>query len=198
MKKSELLELLKDIADDGDVLTTLKGIEGIKNNYTLEEFKEQLKTNAELKGYYQSQIDSGIGKGVASFKEKTLPSIIAEEVKKANNKTKTPEQIELEELKAKFEQLEKDKMKADLSNKLSKVLNEKGMNVDLLQFVISENEEDSMNNINSLEKIINSNVTNKVREKIVENPPIPSQSEGGKELTGVEKAFFERTGIKLD
>ena len=84
MKKSELLELLKDIADDGDVLTTLKGIEGIKNNYTLEEFKEQLKTNAELKGYYQSQIDSGIGKGVASFKEKTLPSIIAEEVKKAN------------------------------------------------------------------------------------------------------------------
>ena len=77
MKKSELLELLKDIEDDGDVLTTLKGIEGIKNNYTLEEFKEQLKTNAELKGYYQSQIDSGIGKGVASFKDKTLPSIIA-------------------------------------------------------------------------------------------------------------------------
>jgi len=197
MKKSKLLELLKDIGEEQEINETLQSIEEFKNKYTLEEFKNQLETNAEIKGYYQSRLDSGISKGVNSFKEKTLPNIIAEELKKANNKTKTPEQIELEELKAKFEQLEKDKARADLSNKVSKLLSDKGLNADLLPFILADDEETSLKNIETLQGIINSSVSNGIKEKITENPPIPINSEGGRELTGVEKAFYERTGIKL-
>lgn len=197
MKKSELLELLKDLQEDSEINETLQSIEGIKKEYTLEDFKKQLETNPEVKAYYQSSLDSGIGKGVASFKEKTLPKIIEEEIKKANNKNKTPEQLQIEELSKQLEEMKKANLRAEMTNKYTKVLNERGLNTDLLPFILADDEETTENNINTLNDIINSNVSTKVKEKIVDNPPIPENSEGGRELSGVEKAFFERTGIKL-
>ena len=197
MLKSELLELLKDIEENQDINETLQSIEEFKAPFTLEDFKRQLATNAEIKAYYQSSLDSGIGKGVASFKEKSLPKIIEDELKKANNKNKRPEQLQIEKLSEQLEEMKKANLKAEMTNKYTKVLNEKGLNVDLLPFILADDEETIENNINTLNDIINNNVSSKVKEKIVENPPIPMDSEGGKELSGVEKAFFERTGIKL-
>lgn len=171
MKKSELLEVLKDIADDSEINETIQGIEGLAkpfdiNSIGLDQFKQVLEGNKEVKAYYQSALDSGIGKGVATFKEKTLPGIIEEELKKANNKKKTPEQLELEELKAKFEALEKEKTKADMTSKYTKVLTEKGLNADLINFVLGENDETTTQNIESIEKIINGAVDNGVKNKL--------------------------------
>lgn len=171
MKKSELLEVLKDIADDSEINETIQGIEGLAKPFDitsigLEDFKKVLEGNKEVKAYYQSALDSGIGKGVATFKEKTLPGIIEEELKKATNKKKTPEQIELEELKAKFEALEKEKTKADMTSKYTKLLTEKGLNADLINFVLGENDETTTQNIESIEKIINGAVDNGVKNKL--------------------------------
>lgn len=171
MKKSELLEKLKDIADDADINEAIQGIEGLAKPFDvtsigLEDFKKVLESNKEVKAYYQSALDSGIGKGVATFKSETLPGIIEEELKKANNKKKTPEQLELEELKAKFEALEKEKAKADMTTKYTKVLTEKGLNTDLINFVLGENDETTTQNIESIEKIINGAVDNGVKNKL--------------------------------
>lgn len=171
MLKSELLEKLKDIADDVDINEAIQEIEGLAKPFDvesigLEDFKKVLEGNKEVKAYYQSALDSGIGKGVATFKEKTLPGIIEEELKKANNKKKTPEQLELEELKAKFEALEKEKTKADMTSKYTKVLTEKGLNADLINFVLGENDETTTQNIESIEKIINGAVDNGVKNKL--------------------------------
>ena len=169
--KSELLEKLKDIADDADINEAIQGIEGLAKplditSIGLEDFKKVLESNKEVKAYYQSALDSGIGKGVATFKSETLPGIIEEELKKANNKKKTPEQLELEELKAKFEALEKEKAKADMTTKYTKVLTEKGLNTDLINFVLGENDETTTQNIESIEKIINGAVDNGVKNKL--------------------------------
>lgn len=171
MLKSELLEKLKDIADDADINEAIQGIEGLAKPFDvtsigLEDFKKVLESNKEVKAYYQSALDSGIGKGVAAYKSETLPKIIEEELKKANNKKKTPEQIELEELKAKFEALEKEKTKADMTSKYTKVLTEKGLNADLINFVLGENDETTTQNIESIEKIINGAVDNGVKNKL--------------------------------
>ena len=171
MLKSELLEKLKDIADDADINEAIQGIEGLAKPFDvtsigLEDFKKVLESNKEVKAYYQSALDSGIGKGVATFKSETLPGIIEEELKKANNKKKTPEQLELEELKAKFEALEKEKTKADMTTKYTKVLTEKGLNTDLINFVLGENDETTTQNIESIEKIINGAVDNGVKNKL--------------------------------
>lgn len=183
MNKNELFELLKDIADDTDINTTLQGVEGLIKpldiaTIGLEEFKNVLESNKEAKAYYQSTLDSGIGKGVASFKEKTLPSIIQEELKKAGNKNKSPEQIALEELQAKFTALEKEKARADLSSKYSKVLAEKGLNSDLLDFVLGDDDDITGQKIETLSNIINTSVTGGIEKAITTNPPIPAKGQG--------------------
>lgn len=197
MKKSELLELLKDTADDADINETLQGIEGLikpldVNSIGLEDFKNVLENNKEAKAYYQSTLDSGIGKGVAAFKEKTLPGIIEEELKKANNKNKTPEQIALEELQAKFEALEKEKTKAEMSSKYTKVLTEKGLSADLLNFILGADDETTEKNIETLSNIINSSVSTGIEKEITKDPPMPSKSQGIENLSGVEKEFYSR------
>lgn len=197
MKKSELLELLKDITDDTDINETLQGIEGLIkpldiNSIGLEDFKNVLENNKEAKAYYQSTLDSGIGKGVAAFKEKTLPGIIEEELKKANNKNKSPEQIALEELQAKFEALEKEKAKAEMSSKYTKVLTEKGLSADLLNFILGADDETTEKNIETLSNIINSSVSTGIEKEITKDPPMPSKSQGIENLSGVEKEFYSR------
>lgn len=116
--------------------------------------------------YSNKAVETARNNAIAKFKEEELPKIIEEELKKANNKKKTPEQIELEELKAKFEALEKEKTKADMTSKYTKVLTEKGLNADLINFVLGENDETTTQNIESIEKIINGAVDNGVKNKL--------------------------------
>ena len=116
--------------------------------------------------YSNKAVETPRNNAIAKFKEEELPKIIEEELKKANNKKKTPEQIELEELKAKFEALEKEKTKADMTSKYTKVLTEKGLNADLINFVLGENDETTTQNIESIEKIINGAVDNGVKNKL--------------------------------
>lgn len=116
--------------------------------------------------YSNKAVETARNNAIAKFKEEELPKIIEEELKKANNKKKTPEQLELEELKAKFEALEKEKTKADMTSKYTKVLTEKGLNADLINFVLGENDETTTKNIESIEKIINGAVDNGVKNKL--------------------------------
>lgn len=116
--------------------------------------------------YSNKAVETARNNAIAKFKEEELPKIIEEELKKANNKKKTPEQLELEELKAKFEALEKEKTKADMTSKYTKVLTEKGLNADLINFVLGENDETTTQNIESIEKIINGAVDNGVKNKL--------------------------------
>lgn len=189
MKKSELLELLKDIEDDTDVNETILGIEDFAKSsefdvskVTLEDFKNLLANNKEVKGYYTSTLDTKVSKGINTFKENSLPSIIEEELKKANNKDKTPEQIALEELQAKFNTLEKEKARAELSNKYTKYLGEKGLSSDLIDFVINDDEQVIESNISKLEKILQGSVETKVKERIGDNTYTPPANN---KVTGV-------------
>lgn len=172
MKKSELIELLKDIADDGDINEKIQGIEGLAKpldikSIGLEDFKNVLENNKEAKAYYQSTLDSGIGKGVAAFKEKTLPGLIEEELKKAGNKNKSPEQIELEKLKKQFEDSQAELAKERTIGKYTKVLKDKGLPVELVDFIYGDGKEETIDkNIETIGNIINGAVDSGVKSKL--------------------------------
>ena len=73
MKKSELLELLKDVEDDADINETIQGIEGLIKPFdlskiTLEQYKEILENNEVIKGYNTSTLDSVRSKAVETYK----------------------------------------------------------------------------------------------------------------------------------
>lgn len=172
MLKSELFELLKDIADDTDINTTLQGVEGLIKpldiaTIGLEEFKNVLESNKEAKAYYQSTLDSGIGKGVSAFKEKTLPGIIEEELKKAGNKNKTPEQIELEQLKKQFEDSQAELQREKTIGKYTKVLKEKGLPSELVDYIYGNGTDETIDkNIESITSIFNGAIDSGVKAKL--------------------------------
>ena len=176
MLKSELLDKLKDIKDDEDINETILGLEDFaksSNDITLEDFKELLANNKEIKGYYTSSLDSARSKAVETYKngkgKEAIENAIAEALKNKGNEGLSEAEIQLKELQAKFEAMEKEKVRAEMSAKYSKVLGEKGLSTDLIDFVLADTDELTTANIDKIGSIINNVTNNKVKEKVYGN-----------------------------
>lgn len=145
MKKSELLKLIENVADDGEINDLLLSNEEFKTKeIDVDSFKELLASNKEIKAYYQSALDSGISKGVAKFEENfkanKLPGLIEEGIKAKSDEGLTEEQKKLRELQATLEAMKKEKEDGE---RLSKYRNsEEGKNIPekLLSKLISNDE----------------------------------------------------------
>lgn len=162
MNKTELLQLIESLNDTDDVLETLKGVEGLSAPFdatklTLDDYKSLIENNAEIKGYATSSMDSAISKAINSHDEKFMkekfPQLLEEEIRKRSNEGKTPEQIAFEEMKSKYEALEKQIQMKDLTNKYSKVLNEKGLPLELVDYILGDGNEETING--NIEKFSN-------------------------------------------
>lgn len=180
MKKSELLEKLKDIADDADINETILSIEDFAksskfdtNKLTIEDFKNVLANNKEIKAYYTSALDSGISKAVNShdekFKKEKLPLLVDAEIKKRSNEGKSETEIQLQEMKEQLEKMKAEKLKADMSAKYTKVLSEKGLSTELIDFVLGADDETTTANIDKINSIIGNVANSRVKEKIGES-----------------------------
>lgn len=200
MKKIDLLKLIEGLEDETDVLDTLKEQEEIKGlikpfdveKITLEDFKKVITENKEIKGYYTSEKDRAVSKGIETFKSNNLQKLIDEELKKKSNEGLSEEAIQLKELQAKFEALEKEKMRSELKGKYTKLLTEKGLNSELVDFVFNEDEEIFNSNVDKINSILQNSINSKTNEILNNNEYIPPTSGGSIALSGVEKAFYER------
>ncbi len=200
MKKIDLLKLIEGLEDEADVLDTLKEQEEIKglikpfdvNEITLEDFKKVIADNKEIKGYYASEKDRAVTKGIETFKSNNLQKLIDEELKKKSNEGLSEEAIQLKELQAKFEALEKEKTRSELKGKYTKLLTEKGLNSELVDFVFNEDEQIFNSNVDKINNILQKSINSKTNEILNNNEYIPPTSGGGIALSGVEKAFYER------
>ncbi|MGN1358667.1 MAG: hypothetical protein ACI4WU_04800 [Bacilli bacterium] len=181
MKKTDLIELLKDIADDGEINETLLGsdeFKGLKDlsNITADDISSIL-TGEVGKAYMQSHDDSvrshavetyKNGKGKDAIEKARLEGI--EEGK--NGKKLTPEQIELKELKDKIAKMEAEKLQAEIIKANGQKLKDKGLDEGLAKYV----KEDS--DIEYFENIINAMADSKVKEKLGDSaykPPVGGQ-----------------------
>ncbi|GAA0768611.1 DUF4355 domain-containing protein [Clostridium subterminale] len=184
MKKNELLKLIENLEDEAEVLDTIKEHEEIKslakdfdvNGIALEDFTKLLQENKEIKGYWTSEKDRAVSKGVNTFKENNLQKLIDEAIKSKSNEGKTPEQIALEEIQAKYEAMEKQMKMKDLESKYKDTLSEKGLDTRLMKFILSENEEDITKNIEFFTDIISSNTNLKVNERLNESSYKPKNN----------------------
>ncbi|GKX65830.1 DUF4355 domain-containing protein [Inconstantimicrobium mannanitabidum] len=197
MLKKELLEKIKDLKDEDEV----KEIEGLAksseldvNKLTLEDFKQILENNKEIKGYNQSQIDSAVSKGVESFKTKKMPTYIEEAIKAKSNEGKTPEQLKLEELQNQLDSMQKEKTRAEMQNKFTKVLGEKGLSTDLIDFVLGNDDDSTNANIEKIGSIITSLTDNKVKDKLSNSSYVPPKSENN--TNTITKEQFNKMGYK--
>lgn len=202
MKKIDLLKLIEGLEDEVDVLDTLKENEEIKglikpfdaSKLALEDFTKLLQENDTIKGYWTSEKDRAVTEGIEGFKKKGMQKLIDEAVKAKSNEGKTPEQIKLEELETKLAEMKKEKTIATNKANYSKILGEKGLSTDLLDFIYADEEAVFNENIDKINTIIQNAVTSSTNKILNNNEYIPPTSSGGVALSGVEKAFYERNG----
>ena len=203
MKKIDLLNLIEGLEDETDVLDTLKEQEEIKglikpfdvNEITLEDFKKAIADNKEIRGYYASEKDRAVSKGIETFKSNNLQKLIDEELKKKSNEGLSEEAIQLKELQAKFEALEKEKTISELKGKYTKLLVEKGLNAELVDFVFNEDEEIFNSNVDKINSILQNSINSKTNEILNNNEYIPP-SNGASNLNRDEEILKKILGIK--
>lgn len=189
MLKSELIEKLSSIEDNADINETIQGIEGLTKTFDLksiglDDFKNVLESNDIAKSYFQSALDSGIGKGVAkyqeNFKSKELPKLIEEGIKAKSNEGKSEIEIKYEAMQKEIESMKAEKTRAELSSKYQKVLVEKGLPVDLTDFILADGNEEIINsNIEKFSNMFSSVADLKVKEKLGDSTYTPPKNDGG-------------------
>lgn len=169
MKKSELLEKLKDIDDNTEIDYDVLGLAKPKdiNDITLDEFKNVLTNNKEIKGYYTSTVDSKVSKGINTFKEKTLPQLIEEGIKAKSTEGLTEEQKQLKELKEQIEIMKQEKAQQETLESNRGKLKEQGLSEDLAKYIGSDED------ITFFKNLITDSINAGVQEKIKGNTYTP-------------------------
>ena len=140
----------------------------------------------------KSFADAEASRQIEAFKKNTLPLTIEEEVKKrieASSK-KTPEQIKFEEYERKLNELTntlKEKERAELiqrnKNSALKHLTEKKYPVDILDFLVSDEEDKTNKNLELYSKMME-NYETSIRQSFIKNnntfvPPKNKETIGG-------------------
>ena len=193
MLKSELLEKLKDIAEDADINETIQGIEGLAKpfdaaNATVEDYKNMLANNPVVKAYYQSSFDSAVGKAVTNhdekFKREKLPGIIEDAIKAKASEGLTPEQKQLRELREQLEQMKLEKAKAELLETNRNKLKGQGLDTSLAKYINSDED------ITFFKELINSSVQSGIKEKLGNSNYKPPVSAG--DVNSITKEQFNK------
>lgn len=194
MKKSDLKKLLESVADDGDVNEAIlkadefKGLKDL-SKLTANDIKVMADTNEVYKAFVQSQIDSAVSKGVETYKNGKGAEAIKRAVEEAKNGKKSPEQEALEKLKKQFDEAQAELTKERNTAKYSKLLKDKGLPVELVDFIYGDGAEETVNkNIDSIGKIINSAVDSKVNAKLGSSAYVPPTGEQSIDALGAQIA----------
>ena len=195
MLKSELLEKLKDIADDADINETIQGMEDFAKSskvdvtkLTIDDYKNMLANNDIIKAYYQSSFDSAVGKAVTNhdekFKKEKLPKLLEEEVQKKLNADLTPEQQQIRKLQEKIEKMELEKTKAELLEANRNKLKGQGLDTSLAKYI--NNDDD----IAFFKELIGNSVQAGIKEKLGNSNYKPPVSTG--DVNSITKEQFNK------
>lgn len=183
MIKSELLELINDIDNEGNVDSVLDGL------LTLDKFKNKL-DEKEFKAFLDSEKDKysakAINTALENYKKKELPKVIADEIAKAKGEPQTEQEKQLLELQKKIEIMEKEKTRAEMTSKYKSVLSEKSIPVDMIDFLLAGDDDTTISNIDLFEKAMNKYVEDKVTERLSNSNYEPKSNKDDKGKLSLE------------
>ena len=199
MLKSELLEKLKDIADDADINKTILSIDDFAKSseidvkkLTVDDYKNMLANNEVIKAYYQSSFDSAVGSAVTKhdqkFMKEKFPTLLEEEIKKRDTSNLTPDQMKIKELEEKMAKYEAEKTEALRLETNRNKLKDNGLNTDLAKYIKTDDDIDFFKNL------INDSVKAEVKNKLGNSsyrPPVVDNN-----LNTITKEQFNKMGYK--
>lgn len=141
---------------------------GGEPEFTLEHFQSFLDTNVDAQKVIQSRIDSGVSKGVESFKTKTMPELIQKEIAKRTEKT--PEQIEIEETRKEMADIKAEMVRSKVEAEVAKRADKLGIDAEFaLKYCIdAASLDNTLNNIQGFNDYVESLVVERVQKSVDE------------------------------
>ncbi|MDV3426656.1 MAG: DUF4355 domain-containing protein [Bacillota bacterium] len=197
MLKSELIELLNEVADDADIDENLKGVETIgklfEKGLSIDQVKTFLESDETGKQYLQSYADTKVTKGIQSWKDNNLNKLVQAELLK-QNPSKTPEQLQIEELTKRFEEEQQQRKLSEQKSKLKDELREKNVDPRIIDLLINKDEDITRANV-ALYLDANKNYVQKeVENRIKDGQYTPPGSETDK-AKQLEEKVYKAMGI---
>lgn len=123
---------------------------------SLDDVKNLVEQDEDFKKWLNSEKDRHFSKSLETWKEKSLPKILEEErekIRKELNPDEDPLQKRVRELERKLEAKERAEAREKLRNQVYKQANEKGLPLDLLDFIVGNDEETTQKNLETFESV---------------------------------------------
>ena len=155
-KKMNLEQLIAFLKANNATPETIAFAEQLKP-VTMETVQGFLQSDEQGKKYLQSHVDQAVTKGITTFKEKTMPSLIEEAIS-VKFPAETADQKELRSVKENLNKLARDLSQKELLNKALQIAHEKKLPVKLVEKFIGEDEATTLANLQLLETEYNNGI----------------------------------------
>ena len=159
-----------------------------KENLTLEELKNIINENEGFKAWLSSEKDRHFSTSLNTWKENNLSKEVEKEISK-RYPAETEEQKKLRDLELKLQAMEQESKMKELKANTMRVINDKQLDSEILDFVLSDNEETTIANIDKFEGLVERLANKRLEEKYKNANTTPSQSVGQATLTEYEKSM---------
>lgn len=163
---------------------------------TLESVQSFLNDNDEGKKWLQSFADTRVTDAIKTYETKTLPKKLEEEIAK-RYPPESEEAKQLRELKAQFEQSQKEAAREKLVNQALSTATEKSLPAKLVEFFVGEDAEKTTANLGILEAEFNAAVQAEVDKRFKDGgtPPPPK---GGHPTILTKEAVLKMTPEEIN
>ncbi|NRT90032.1 DUF4355 domain-containing protein [Clostridium beijerinckii] len=179
MKKNEINELLKDLAEDADIDDVVKGNGALaklfEKGLTIDDVKNFLDSSEDGKKYLQSYGDTRVTDGIKNWQKNNLQKVIDDEILKRYPK-KDEKELALENLKKELDNMKAESARKDLKNRAIQIANEKKIPLNLVDYFLGEDEESTVKNFETFNQVYNQSLTQAIEEKLKSGYKPPNES----------------------
>jgi hypothetical protein len=193
MTFEEVKQFLEQNKDSEEVQEYLQGF---RTEPSVEEILAKFESDESLQKWLESEKDKHFSKGLETFKQKTMPKIIEDEIRKRTT-GKDEKDLQLDSLKAEIEKIKRDKLRESLKNEAFKFANENKLPSDLIDYFIAiESEDDeegtkskesTLSNLNRLKEVWTNHLQESVTERMKSNGYTPKDGDSKPTTLTVEQ-----------
>lgn len=199
MKKSEILEKIKNAKDDEDINSLLVGTdieEQFKGEPTLDTFKSKLKTDKGFQGFMDKERETHLTKALKTMKEKgTWESEFGDVLKeKYPDLIKDPTQKKLLELEAELAKERQANARKDLLAQAMKYAAEKKLPANFVEKFLGEDLDSTKANLDGFAEEWSKGLESLVDEKMKQSSYVP----GGSNSDGTKMSIGQSIAAQLN
>lgn len=184
-----LKKFIEENKTNADVQNYLKGLFSI----TPEGVKAFLET-ADGKKLIQPMLDAHFSKSLETWKEKTMPGVLEEEILK-RFPNESPEQKKLRALEDELNKEKSARVRSELMAKATTTATQKGLPVEVVKYLLGDDETLTMANIDEFFGVWQASTTKLVEDKFKESgrSPVPPKAPEKNKINPWKKETFNLT-----